>query len=105
MRFDVERHTRHEYLMDRGASGKITPEEAEEYRKEYMTLAEKSMGKPIYKMDDYDFRKYKMIVFNTEGGTEGSRACLKCHGKGRYQIIKDDYVFTIDCECVKEKNL
>lgn len=87
-------------LFIKGSNEGLTAEEREYYITHYMTEEEKAIGKPLFEMNDDEWRQYRAISYNLSSGTLTGYDCEECKNKGDIMVIKDNTEFLAGCKCL-----
>lgn len=86
-------------LRERLYNGTASAEEEQYYIDNYMSEAERIVGKPIFKMNDEDIINYQIASFNIRQGHKTGYDCPKCKNKGEIAVNKDGRVAIRRCDC------
>ena len=92
-------------LIRKGYSKTISAEELEYYKANYMSEAEKQIGKPTFQMNDYEFKQYQALEYNNTEGEMTKYDCKVCRNKGNIAVV-DEQGFTTypTCKCMAVRN-
>ena len=81
-------------------TGTATAEDEKYYVDNFMSEAEKQIGKPYFKMNKEEQADYDAIVLNNEQGSLEGYDCPICKNKGYVAINNNGTVETINCDCI-----
>ena len=87
-------------LVIKAFTQQLNAEERNRYLSNFMSDEEKTIGKPIFDMNEGEMLEYDRLVLNNEEGNLSDYNCPTCKNKGDIWIIKDNSLCVKECECM-----
>lgn len=87
-------------ITKKAYTGSLTDKEREYYVKNFMSEAEKEIGKPAFEMNEEEKTRYKELSFNKKAGQLKGYNCPLCKNKGEIMAIKEGVEYYSECQCM-----
>lgn len=81
-------------------AGVATEEEKQYYTDNFMTDAERQIGKPLFAMNAEEELEYKILTYNNKQGDLDKYDCLKCKNRGNIAVNNNGYFALRNCSCI-----